>query len=102
MYCLLYFEAPFIALFFERPQLTSVLRVSGLLLIIMALSIVHDTILKKRIDFKTRTKASLIAAIIGGIIGVSMAFMGFGVWSLVGQLLSRQGVYTLSLWIFNK
>jgi O-antigen/teichoic acid export membrane protein len=102
MYCLLYVGAPFIALFFERPQLTSVLRVSGLLLIIMALSIVHDTILKKRIDFKTRTKASFIAAIIGGIIGVSMAFMGLGVWSLVGQLLSRQGVYTLSLWIFNR
>lgn len=102
MYALLFFGAPLIAHFFDRPQLISLVRVTGFLLIIQSLSIVQETILKKKIDFKTRTKASVTAAVLSGIIGISMAFSGCGVWSLVGQQLSRQLVYTVCLWIFNK
>lgn len=102
MYVLLFVGAPFIAHFFERPQLIGLVRVTGLLLIIQSLSIVQDTILKKRIDFKTKTKASVLAAILSGLVGIGMALLGFDVWSLVGQQLSRQFVYTFSLWVFNK
>lgn len=102
MYVLLFVSAPFIAHFFGRPQLIGLVRVTGLLLIIQSLSIVQDTILKKRIDFKTKTKASVLSAIFSGIVGIGMAFWGLGVWSLVGQQLSRQLVYTISLWMFNK
>lgn len=102
MYVLLFVGAPFIAHFFERPQLIGLVRVTGLLLIIQSLSIVQDTILKKRIDFKTKTKASVLSAILSGLVGIGMALLGFGVWSLVGQQLSRQFVYTVSLWVFNK
>ena len=102
MYALLFICSPFIAHFFDRPQLVILVRVTGLLLIIQSLSIVQDTILKKRIDFKTKTKASVLAAILSGIVGIGMAILGFGVWSLVGQQLSRQLVYTVSLWLFNK
>lgn len=102
MYALLFLCAPFIARFFDRPQLAELVRVTGLLLIIQSLSIVQDTILKKRIDFKTKTKASVTAAATSGIIGIAMAFSGCGVWSLVGQQLSRQAVYTVSLWCLNK
>lgn len=102
MFFLLYACAPWIARFFERPQLVELVRVMGLLLIFQALSIVQNTILSRRIDFKTKTKASVISAIISGVIGIGMAFMGFGVWSLVAQQLSRQLLYSLCLWIFNK
>lgn len=102
MYVLLYAGAPWIAVFFERPQLVSLTRVMGLLLILQALSIVQYTILSRNIDFKTKTKASLISAIISGVIGIAMAFFGYGVWSLVVQQLSRQFLYSLCLWIFNK
>lgn len=98
MYALLFFGAPTIATFFNRPQLVSLVRVSGLLLIIQALSIVQYTILSKNVDFKTKTKVSLISAIISGVIGVAMAFSGFGVWSLVGQMLLKQLIYTVGLW----
>ena len=74
----------------------------GLLLIFQALSIVQYTILSRNIDFKTKTKASLISAIISGVIGIVMAFMGFGVWSLVAQQLSKQLLFSVCLWIFNK
>ena len=73
-----------------------------LILILQALSIVQNTILTKRIDFKTKTKASVISAVISGVIGIVMAILGYGVWSLVSQQLSRQLFYTVLLWILNK
>ena len=102
MFGLLFVGAPWIAKFFERPQLVELVRVMGLILILQALSIVQNTILTKKIDFKTKTKASVISAVASGVIGIGMAFAGFGVWSLVAQQLSRQLVYSVCLWIFNK
>lgn len=102
MYAVLYFCAPWISHFFNRPELINLTRVTGLLLILQAFTIVQVTILTKRIDFKTKTKATVIAAILSGIIGIGMAYMGFGVWSLVGQKLSNQLVLSLCLWVLNK
>lgn len=102
MYGLLYISSPWIAKFFNRPELIDITRVTGLLLIMQALTIVQNTLLTKRIDFKTKTKASITSAVSSGIIGVVMAFMGFGVWSLVGQKLSYQLIYSICLWVFNK
>lgn len=102
LFTLLFFSAPWIASFFDRPQLIPLVRVMGLLLILQALSIVQYTILSRRIDFKTKTKANVIAAVSSGLIGIGMAFAGCGVWSLVGQQLSRQLIYSVCLWIYNK
>ena len=102
MYVVLWLGAPTIAHFFERPELVSLTRVTGLILILQALSITQVTILTKRIDFKTKTKASLIAAVASGMVGIAMAFMGFGVWSLVGQKLSNTLLYSVCLWVLNR
>ena len=102
LYALLFVCAPIISDFFSRPELTELIRVVGLLMFANALSITQVTILTKRIDFKTKTKASLVSAIASGFIGIAMAFVGFGVWSLVGQMLSKQILYTICLWILNK
>lgn len=102
MFLALFFSAPAIARFFNRPELVSLNRVMGSVLIINALSITQYTVLTKRIDFKTKTKASVFSAVLSGIIGISMAFMGFGVWALVGQQLSKQFINTICLWILNK
>lgn len=102
MFILLYFSASVIAHFFERPQLIPLVRVMGLIIIFQAISIVQNTILTRRIDFKTKTKASVLSAVASGIIGIVMAFMGYGVWSLVGQQLSRQLLFSLVLWGLNK
>lgn len=102
MFFVLFFCAPAIAGFFERPELVSLTRVMGVVLIINALSITQNTVLTKRIDFKTKTKASLISAILSGIVGIAMAFMGYGVWALVGQQIAKQLTNTVCLWFFNK
>ena len=102
LYVLLFATAPLVSAFFAREQLTELLRVVGLILIINALSIIQVTILTKRIDFKTKTKASVSASIISGVLGIWMAFYGYGVWALVAQQLSKQGLYTIGLWLLNK
>lgn len=101
VYSLLWLCAPAIALFFERPELIKITRVTGLILIIQATSITQVTVLTKRIDFKTKTKASIVSAIISGLVGIAMALMGFGVWSLVAQRLSHTLLYSICLWILN-
>lgn len=102
LFILLYISAPFIALFFDREELINLIRAMGLILIFQALSITQVTILTKHLDFKTKTKASLIAAVVSGLIGIGMAFGGYGVWSLVAQQLSNKLIYTICLWALNK
>lgn len=102
LYLLLYLSAPYIADFFHRPVLVAMIRCIGLVLIANAMSIVQVTILTKVIDFKTKTKASLISAIVSGLLGILLALCGFGVWALVVQQLAKQFIYTLCLWLLNK
>lgn len=102
LYILLFCGAPLIAKFFERPQLVSLVRVTGLILIVQSLTIVQSTILSSKIDFKTKTKATIVAATLSGIVGIGMALRGCGVWSLVGQMLTLRTVYSLGLWFMNR
>lgn len=102
LYILLYFTAPLIAGFFQRIELIELIRVTTLTMIIGALALVQQTRLTKRIDFKTQTKISLISHICSGVLGIVMALYGLGVWALVGQSLSSQGLKTFLLWIYNK
>lgn len=102
MFAVLFFCAPVIAKFFNRIELVSLTRVMGVVIIINAFSITQNTLLIKRIDFKTKAKASVIASLLSGLLGIAMAFMGFGVWALVGQQLSKQLINTICLWVFNK
>ena len=100
LYLVLFLCAPAISTFFKEPILVDVMRVIGWILVINALAIIPRTILVRNVDFKTQTKVSLISSILSGAIGIGMALTGFGVWSLVGQQLSRQLLNTLFLWFF--
>lgn len=100
LYLLLYVASPFIGSFFKEPILVEVMRCIGWVLIINALGIIPRTVFIVNVDFKTQTKVSLISSVISGIVGIGMAFGGLGIWSLVGQQLSRQILSTLFLWIF--
>lgn len=102
LYIALYFASPFISAFFNKTELTTLIRILGTVLIINALSITQNTILVKRIDFKTKTKVSLISAGVSGVVGIAMAYSGMGVWALISQVLTKQLLYTICLWIYNR
>jgi len=102
IYIFLYLAAPIISVFFKEPILVEVTRVMGWILIINALAIIPRTQFVRDVNFKTQTKVSLISSVSSGFIGIGMALGGLGVWSLVGQQLSRQLLNTLFLWLYSK
>ncbi len=102
LYAVIFLCSPLIANFFGKQELVALTRVSSITMIIGALAIVQQTRLTKRIDFKTQTKISLISAISSGVIGIGMALVGCGVWSLVCQGIASQLLKTILLWFYNK
>lgn len=102
LYLILFISAPFVADFYNQPELTSIMRVVCLGVILNSLAVVQRALLTIRIDFKTQAKASVSAAVFSGCIGIFLAYSGFGVWSLVVQQLLNLSVNTLLLWIFSK
>ncbi len=101
LYVIIFICSPLIADFFGRNELIPLTRVTSLGMIIGALALVQQTRLTKLIDFKTQTKITIIASVTSGVIGIVMAFVGCGVWSLVAQSISLQGFRTLLLWVYN-
>lgn len=101
IYVIIFFCAPYISNFFGREELVWLTRVTCLELIIGALALVQRTRLTKRIDFKTQAKITLISRLSSGVIGITMAFLGFGVWALVAQILSGQFLGASLLWYYN-
>lgn len=102
LYIILYIIAPYIATFFHEPILVEVTRVISWILVINALAIIPRTLFVKSIDFKVQTKVSLISSVLSGVIGIGMALYGMGVWSLIGQQLSRQLLNTSLLYVYCK
>lgn len=86
-YTLLYFCAPYIASFYNQPELTSLTRILALVVVINSFGIIQRTKLSIKMDFKTQAKASLIAVTISSLTAFCLAYYNFGVWSLVAQTL---------------
>ena len=101
-FLILFFSAPAISTFFNEPKLSLILKILGIVLIIDSLTIIQQTILTKRINFKLQAKISIIASTGSGIVSIIMAFYGFGVWALVTQRIIRQVLNSLFLWLWNK
>ena len=101
LFLVMFIGAPQIGRFFKQPELVSLTRVMGIVIIINAFAIIQRTILIKQINFKLQTKISLVSSLFSGAIGIGMAIFGFGVWSLVGQQISRQSINTFLLWMWN-
>jgi len=101
-YLLLFATAGAIANFFHEPILKQLIRVLGLSLIINSFTLIQTTILTKRIDFKLQAKISVIASLLSGIIGIGMAYTGWGVWSLVARITWGFFFSSMLLWHWNK
>ena len=101
IYLLFYLIAPLISQFYNTPELTAIMRVISLGIIFNSLAVVQRALLTIQINFKTQAKASLIAAIASGIIGITMAYKGFGVWSIVMLQLVNLSLNTILLWSFT-
>lgn len=102
LYLLLFISAPYIARFYNRMELTSIIRVLSLSLIIYGINNVQQAYVSKTMQFKRFFYSTIIGTILSGFIGVFMAYKGFGVWALVAQQLSNSIVDTTVLWFTVK
>jgi O-antigen/teichoic acid export membrane protein len=102
VYMLLYFSAPFIASFYEKPMLTNILRVLSLTLFPGAFNAIQNAIVSRTMQFKRLFYSSIGSGIISGIVGIVFAYLGYGVWALVFQQLVNQLCITLILWFTVK
>jgi len=100
LYLILYFFAPLIADFYNQPILCDVTRVYTISFIIRAFVGVQTTILTKEMRFKEQMMMQIPSTIIGGIVGIVLAYNGYGVWSIVWMNLSQSFIFTVQHWIF--
>ncbi len=101
IYFLIYLLAPYIAQFYNQPILTDIVRLYCITFIITAFSAVQLARLTKNMNFKTQTIVAIPATIIGGAVGVTMAYLNYGVWSLVWSHLITASVASVQLWFYS-
>ena len=102
LYGILFLCAPVIANFYNEPVLTSVVRVLGVTVIIGAVNSVQQAYVQKTMQFKRFFWSTLGGTLVSAVVGIYMAYRGYGVWALVGQQISNQLVNTVILWVTVK
>lgn len=102
LYLILFLSAPLIAKFYDEPILISLTRLISLSVLVNSFVVVQRALLTVKIDFKTQAKASFAAAVLSGVVGITMAYKGFGVWSIVWHQLTNLTTNVVLLWIFSK
>ena len=102
LYVIMFFTAPLIASFYERPELTPVVRVSSLTLLISGVKNIQHSYVSKNMLFKRFFYSTIGGTIVSAAVGIGMAFAGFGVWALIAQNLINLASGTLILWVTVK
>lgn len=102
LYIGMFIAAPYIATFYKLPELTPIIRVLSLMLVISGVKNVQQAYVSRNMLFKRFFFATLGGTIGAAIVGITMAYLGFGVWALVAQMLFNAMVDTIILWITVK
>lgn len=100
--CCLYFVlfacAPLVSLFYQKPMLTAVVRVLGITILVSGLKNVQQAYVSRHMMFKRFFFATLGGTVGAAVVGITMAYLGFGIWALVAQQIFNTSVDALILW----
>lgn len=99
IYALFYFLSPYLSNYFESPELAKVIKVLSLVIVIESFGYVQLAVLVRNLKFKKLTFINAPALFISGAAGITLAFLDFGVWALVFQLIIEKIISTILLWI---
>ena len=97
-YFILFLSSPWIADFYNMPILSPILKVIGLGIVINSLCVVQSAQFAIQLDFKTPAKISVITQLVSGIVGIALAYCGWGVWALVFQQVGSSLFNAILLW----
>lgn len=98
VYFVLVYNAPYLAMFFNQPILSDIVKVYCLTFIIRAVSSIQYVRLTILMDFKTQTILRLPALGISSVVGLILAYKGYGVWSLVYMQLAKVTLESILIW----
>lgn len=104
LYSILFFSAPYIEVYYGESYsgLTAILRIMGLRLILAAANSIQNAKISKDLAFKKYFYVTLTGTVVSAIVGIYMAYSGYGVWALVAQYMTNSTIDTIMLFIFVK
>jgi len=97
-YIIIFFSSPYIARFYDMPVLSSGLRILGLRIIVASVNSIQQAYVSRHMLFKRFFWATLFGTLLSGIVGIFLAYHGFGVWALIAQYLTNTCTDTVVLW----
>ncbi len=101
-YLILYISSPYIADFYKMPILEDLAKVLCLNVFINSLGVVQRAKFTIAVNFKSQAKATITSVLVSGLIGIYLAYSGFGVWALVVQSVSQNFLNVCLLWILSR
>lgn len=101
-YLIIFFCAPLVANFYKQPILVPLVRVLLLIFIFNGFSYIQETKLIKEMNFKRLMIIQIPSTIIGGLISIVFAYLGYGVWSIVAMQLGTRVAYSIQIWLYSK
>lgn len=99
LYAGMFLLAPCIAEFYGKPELILVVRVLSITVIIFGLQNIQQSYVSRNLLFRRFFFATLIGTITSAVVGIGMAYAGYGIWALVGQQISNSAVNVTVLWV---
>lgn len=102
LYAILYVCSPYIARFYNIPDLTSYARILFLIIPVSSFGLIQNVIIQKCLQFKKSAIVSVSASLLSGLIGIWMAYAGYGIMALVIQQLSLSFIRTVLYTAFRR
>lgn len=99
-YLVLFIIAPYVADFYNIPVLSPILRVIGITLIIGAFNTVQVAVFNYTMNFRIQARISIVQFLIGGLSGLGLALLGYGVWALAWQRVITSIVACIMCWTY--
>jgi len=99
VYAMMFFLAPLIANFYKIPELNLIIRIFSLRVPLSAFSAIQHAYVERHMLFKRYFFSTLFGTLLSGVVGILMAYKGFGVWALVTQYFTNTIVDILVLLI---
>lgn len=99
LYIGLFFASPLISRIYGSPDLVPVIRVLGLTIVVSGVKNVQQAYVAKTMQFRRFFFSTLGGTLFSAVVGITMAYRGFGIWALVAQQLLNAAVNTAILWL---
>jgi teichuronic acid exporter len=97
-YTILFLSSTLISEFYTNPELGGYIRILGISIVIGSFTFVQRVRLIRNIDFKEISKISIFSSLTSGTIALTMAFSGFGIWSLIAKSIIRESLQGILFW----